>query len=97
MRIDAVSSEVSWAQKHSGELLLLPYLDWFERTLSHEKETVELRNRNGLEDIEKMYDSLPERVKQTEYGKKLKDIKLNGLWELKMYINAIREYIRPLH
>ena len=76
---------------------LRDYLDWFERTLSHEKETVELRNRNGLEDIDKMYDSLPERVKQTEYGKKLKDIKLNSLRELKMYINAIREYIRPLH
>ena len=31
-------------------------LDWFERTLAHEQETIELRNRNGLEDIDEMYD-----------------------------------------
>ena len=76
---------------------LKDYLDWLDRVISHEEETAKLRNRNGLENIRDAYNDLPEKVQNTSYGEKLKDIKQNGLKELEMHFKAIREYIRPLH
>ena len=70
------------------------YLDFFDRRVSHE---LELIRSSTWTDLEKIYDRLPEEVRETPYGQKLKEIRNKGLWELEMYIKAIREYIRPLH
>ncbi len=72
----------------------LQYLVFFDRRVTHE---IELLNSSTWKALKTVYDSLPEEVKETPYGQKLKAIKQNGLRELEAHIKAIKDFVRPLY
>ena len=72
----------------------LQYLEFFDRRVSHE---LTLLSSSTWKNLKNVYDSLPEDVKATPYGQKMKGIKQDGLRELEAHITAIRDFVRPLH
>ena len=72
----------------------LQYLTFFDRRVSHELTLIRSSTWINLMTV---YDRLPEKVKATPYGQKMKNIKQNGLRELEAHIKAIEDFVRPLH